>query len=633
MVPFSYLRRAKGSGVLRRLLELDDNVLPQTIKFVAAKALNDRKYPPQPAHTPGSGNYSTKYATHKPVARDYGGDVAELIQEKVAHTSAEQWTPSAIITVVYYLSEAGVCLESATRDLFVRKVTEADNLNIIDLWQALTAASRLRIYIPVGKLKQHLETNTEALLRPSRCRNVSSAIRAFSTCGEALDALTLQLISSHYLDEMSAAVDFKDATNFANALAMQCSLLCAKSKDETKDDGGRATLDGDLAEAVDRVIDDTRMRTKDSDADLEGIADTFDAIVQTMQWRSFGEEAYARRVEQMQNLVSSINSRIGAVDVSYAVNSDSKSRNAPKETKAEPRVLRVVLRCLMQAGIYHPELIDKIFYLYRRQPQSWSAYGTAEVLSCAAFFGMRDTALGDIAEHVSNNCLRNLLRHVPPSRILLDICVAAAQAADKRSRVRLHRLVADVLAHEDPIDERDLALAMLTLQLSPGTFEMSRNCRAAGSSGVVDLLHITHQQDRQTSAAMEKLDFNQAAQNAQAIPHNQQEKQMQEEAKRESILEARRMTLRTLLTVEAQERLNRIAMVKPEKATQIENYLMQTAFRAGRHNKMDDPELKHLIEAMGAGASKNISNIKVNPERRPRKYVDSTEALERRVGL
>ncbi|CDR97259.1 DNA-binding protein [Babesia bigemina] len=99
---------------------------------------------------------------------------------------------------------------------------------------------------------------------------------------------------------------------------------------------------------------------------------------------------------------------------------------------------------------------------------------------------------------------------------------------------------------------------------------------------------------------MEKLDFSQAAQNAQAIPHNQQEKQMQEEAKREGILEARRMTMRTLLTVDAQERLNRISMVKPEKAAQIENYLMQTAFRAGRSHKMDDAELKNLIELVEA---------------------------------
>ncbi|CDR97260.1 hypothetical protein, conserved [Babesia bigemina] len=473
MVPFSYLRRAKGSGVLRRLLELDDSVLPQTIKFVAAKALKDRNIPPQAVHSHLSGGTSAKCAAREPAARDYGRDVAALIQEKVAHTSAEQWTPSAIITVVYYLSESGVRLEAATRELFVRKVADAENLNIIDLWQALTAASRSRLDIPVGRLKRHLESNAETLLRPSRCRNVYSALRAFSTCGEALDPLTLQQIASHYLNKMSAAVDFKDASNFANALAAQASILWARRKNESMDGGGRAAHVGAaLADAIDGVIDHTLMRANDSDADVEGIADTFDAVVQTMQWTKFSDETYARRVAQMQHLVSGINSRIGAVGVSAVASSGHESRGNPKAAqRAEPRVLRVVLRCLVRAGIHHPELIDKVLHLYRTQPQSWSAHGTAEVLSCAAFFGLRDTAVGDVAEHVSDHCLRNLLRHVPPSRILVDACVSAAQAVDESCRVRLHRLAAKALAHVDSIDERDLALAMLTLQLSPGAFE------------------------------------------------------------------------------------------------------------------------------------------------------------------
>lgn len=114
---------------------------------------------------------------------------------------------------------------------------------------------------------------------------------------------------------------------------------------------------------------------------------------------------------------------------------------------------------------------------------------------------------------------------------------------------------------------------------------------------------------------MDGLDFNQAAQNAQQIPQNQQEKLMQEEEKRERILEARRMTLRTLLTVEAQERLNRIAMVKPEKATQIENYLLQKMSAPGRQGKMADSELKDLIEAMSGKGANAVSNIKIQRKR------------------
>ncbi|GFE52992.1 programmed cell death 5 [Babesia ovis] len=114
---------------------------------------------------------------------------------------------------------------------------------------------------------------------------------------------------------------------------------------------------------------------------------------------------------------------------------------------------------------------------------------------------------------------------------------------------------------------------------------------------------------------MDRIDFNQAAQNAQAMTQNTQEKQMQEEAKRESILEARRMTLRTVLTVEAQERLNRIAMVKPEKATQIENYLLQFTLKSGRRNKIDDDELKHIIETLSTIGASKISNIKIQRKR------------------
>lgn len=114
---------------------------------------------------------------------------------------------------------------------------------------------------------------------------------------------------------------------------------------------------------------------------------------------------------------------------------------------------------------------------------------------------------------------------------------------------------------------------------------------------------------------MYDIDFNEAAQNAQGIAPNQQEKLRQEQEKLENIMEARRMTMRTLLTVEAQERLNRIAMVKPEKATQIENYLLQTVAASGRRTKMSDDELRNLIENMSGGNTGAVSNIKIRRKR------------------
>ncbi|UVC50038.1 hypothetical protein MACK_003661 [Theileria orientalis] len=77
-----------------------------------------------------------------------------------------------------------------------------------------------------------------------------------------------------------------------------------------------------------------------------------------------------------------------------------------------------------------------------------------------------------------------------------------------------------------------------------------------------------------------------------------------EEIKRQNMMEARRITLRSILTVEAQERLNRISSVKPEKATLIENYILQVSEKANKGKqkyprmptKISDEQLKQLIE-------------------------------------
>ncbi|EKX71985.1 double-stranded DNA-binding domain containing protein [Theileria equi strain WA] len=84
-----------------------------------------------------------------------------------------------------------------------------------------------------------------------------------------------------------------------------------------------------------------------------------------------------------------------------------------------------------------------------------------------------------------------------------------------------------------------------------------------------------------------------------------QEKREQEEQQRQNLLEARRVTLRAILTIEAQERLNRISSVKPEKAAMIENYLLQ---RFSYSNiKVDDAQLKHIIEGITKSQTKNTS--------------------------
>ncbi|ORM41847.1 uncharacterized protein BXIN_0576 [Babesia sp. Xinjiang] len=561
MAPFSYLRRATDARILRRLLSLDESALPQKIKFVAAKALGAKQPDVHDSCDTNSQSLRQKAFKRHDVAK---GDLAALIQERVSHTSPEEWTTSAIIAVVYYLSRAQVPLLRDTEDIFRRKVAQTDELNLIDIWQALSAASALRVNIPVENLKRHIEVNTHQLLTGARCKNVSSALNAISAYGEALATSTLVNIAKHYLTDMQQTTDFKDASNFVNALVLQTSFTMKERRNQLGDpkETGQQDIWKSLIKAVYDVIQDSNERMEPTCNDLEGMADVLDAMVMFNDVNHIDDLQYTQTVQQIHRLVDKIHKclieSLSVVDLQSHAPEDNDKLS---RRNVEPRVLRVILRCLISARLNHKGLLGAIVDVYRKRPDVWSAQGTADILHSVVFFGIQGPEARDIAKHMIERHKNGLYRHVDPNEIIVDACVLAVQDDTELC----HRLVARIL--EETINDHELALAMLVMQLSNIGYAR------------IPLKTIAK-----------------AAQNAQAMPHNQQEKQMQEEAKRESILEARRMTLRTLLTVEAQERLNRIAMVKPEKATQIENFLLQTTFKSGRRSKMGDDELKHLIE-------------------------------------
>ena len=56
--------------------------------------------------------------------------------------------------------------------------------------------------------------------------------------------------------------------------------------------------------------------------------------------------------------------------------------------------------------------------------------------------------------------------------------------------------------------------------------------------------------------------------------------------------------LRAVLDSEARERLKRIAVVKPEKARAIENYVIQSVRQGRMAPPVNDSKLKQLLEAM-----------------------------------
>ncbi|OII72048.1 double-stranded DNA-binding related protein [Cryptosporidium ubiquitum] len=85
------------------------------------------------------------------------------------------------------------------------------------------------------------------------------------------------------------------------------------------------------------------------------------------------------------------------------------------------------------------------------------------------------------------------------------------------------------------------------------------------------------------------------------------------ESQKRIVEEQRRGALRAILENNAIERLNRIALVKPEKVVQIEDYILRTARNQGfsPYRKMQEKELVDMISIMNEITEKNNSKIKI----------------------
>lgn len=71
-------------------------------------------------------------------------------------------------------------------------------------------------------------------------------------------------------------------------------------------------------------------------------------------------------------------------------------------------------------------------------------------------------------------------------------------------------------------------------------------------------------------------------------------------AEMQKIEEMKKIILRNILTKEARERLNRIRLVKPDLALQLELYLVQL-YQAGKlRGQMRDEQLKSILEMLGS---------------------------------
>merc|ERR1712190_712616 len=85
-----------------------------------------------------------------------------------------------------------------------------------------------------------------------------------------------------------------------------------------------------------------------------------------------------------------------------------------------------------------------------------------------------------------------------------------------------------------------------------------------------------------------------------------QQKQQQEAEQR---AEQKKMILKQLLDAEALDRISRIGLVKPEKVTQLENFLIGKVQKGQITTKVTDDQLMQYIdelEKQGGGGSRGV---------------------------
>jgi len=88
-----------------------------------------------------------------------------------------------------------------------------------------------------------------------------------------------------------------------------------------------------------------------------------------------------------------------------------------------------------------------------------------------------------------------------------------------------------------------------------------------------------------------------------------QEDRAQQEQKKRQQEEQLRLIMAQVLTSEARERLNRIRVVKPEKARQVEEIILRNAQMGRLGGHVDEDKLKQLLEQIRDKESENRTKI------------------------
>lgn len=312
------------------------------------------------------------------IARGSSQQLSSLLQEKIRQTTADEWETSAIIAVVYYLACAGTDLSDVTKSILIKKIAKTHDLNLIDLWQLLAAAKRLSIKLPLQRLKHHLEGNVEQLLVNGSCKNVSSVLYGFSACGITIKPEVLQYIAEYYRKEMAHRSPFKDAANFINCFAMHVNMIYkgAEGRVDNLPDG-HASVTGGLLGTLGSLIQECKEGVKENSDDLEGLVDVLDAVMVYQCCRLPDGHDCRQQYIVIEHLLKTICRSIkGSAEFPLHKVDLLGSEKRSASRSVEPRVLRVILRNLVLAGMQQPELFAQIMGYYRFQPFKWSAQGT-----------------------------------------------------------------------------------------------------------------------------------------------------------------------------------------------------------------------------------------------------------------
>lgn len=94
--------------------------------------------------------------------------------------------------------------------------------------------------------------------------------------------------------------------------------------------------------------------------------------------------------------------------------------------------------------------------------------------------------------------------------------------------------------------------------------------------------------------------------------------EQQEEARR-AAEEQRRTMLHAVMAPDARERLARIALVKPEKARNVENMILTAAKRGALQSKVTEDQLKGMLEQI---SEREAASTKITIQRRRPTFED-----------